>query len=280
MSPALHGRAASRAIAGGLALLAFLALPQPVRGTQEDGPETLRAVVRSTDGPVTFEFAARPGVWGDGRTWNVGFEEASPGTRCPGCTNGPIRITVQVNAGRETTLRSRVGGVPGVDPEHVALEDGRARNLGEVDPSTAAAYLLDLVERERPLMDGESKEEALQAAVSARGVRTEASLLRIARDRQQVEDVRKAALFWAAHEAGARAANAIEEVAVADDEETEVQEAAVFALSRLPGRRGTDALLRVARENRNPEIVRTTYFWLGQTDDPRALALFEEILSD
>jgi len=105
-------------------------------------------------------------------------------------------------------------------------------------------------------------------------------VLAVAQDRSQASDVRKAALFWSAHEAGGRAAAAIEDIAVASDEETDVQEAAVFALTQLPDDRGTDALLRLARENRNPEIVRTVYFWLGQSEDPRVYALFEEVLLD
>jgi hypothetical protein len=52
----------------------------------------------------------------------------------------------------------------------------------------------------------------------------------------------------------------------------------VFALTQLPGDRATDVLLRVARENRNPRLLPTVYFWLGQTDDPRAAALFEDVL--
>ncbi len=147
-------------------------------------------------------------------------------------------------------------------------------------PAAAADYLLELVERDGREPDPESREEALQAAVSARGVEVWPRILAVAQDRSRASDVRKAALFWSAHEAGGRAADAIVDIAVASDEETEVQEAAVFALTQLPGDRGTDALLRLARENRNPEIVQTVYFWLGQSDDPRVIALFEEVLLD
>jgi hypothetical protein len=41
---------------------------------------------------------------------------------------------------------------------------------------------------------------------------------------------------------------------------------------------GTDALLRLARENRNPRIIQSIFFWLGQSDDPRAVELFEDVL--
>jgi HEAT repeat protein len=39
------------------------------------------------------------------------------------------------------------------------------------------------------------------------------------------------------------------------------------------------ALINVARSNRSPAIRKSALFWLGQTNDPRAIALFEEILT-
>jgi len=38
-------------------------------------------------------------------------------------------------------------------------------------------------------------------------------------------------------------------------------------------------LIRIARTHRNPELRRKAIFWLGQSEDPRALALFEELLT-
>jgi len=39
------------------------------------------------------------------------------------------------------------------------------------------------------------------------------------------------------------------------------------------------ALMEVARTNRDPRLRKSAIFWLGQTDDPRALAYFEEVLT-
>lgn len=55
-----------------------------------------------------------------------------------------------------------------------------------------------------------------------------------------------------------------------------VREQAVFALSRLED--GTGWLLKLLRSNRDPETTRRALFWLGQSDDPRALAEIEKIL--
>jgi len=43
---------------------------------------------------------------------------------------------------------------------------------------------------------------------------------------------------------------------------------------------GVPALIQIARNNKDREVRRKALFWLGQTNDPRALALFEEINED
>jgi HEAT repeat protein len=57
-----------------------------------------------------------------------------------------------------------------------------------------------------------------------------------------------------------------------------VQEHAVFALSQLPDKEGVPILIRVAQTHDSPSVRKKAMFWLGQSDDPRVLALFEEIL--
>ena len=62
------------------------------------------------------------------------------------------------------------------------------------------------------------------------------------------------------------------------DEDREVRKHAVFALSQRPREEAVPELVRIARTHRDPEIRKTAMFWLGQSGDPRAIALFEEIL--
>ena len=52
----------------------------------------------------------------------------------------------------------------------------------------------------------------------------------------------------------------------------------MFALSQLPRDESVRRLIDVARTNRNPEVRKQAMFWLGQSQDPRALAFFEEVL--
>ena len=52
----------------------------------------------------------------------------------------------------------------------------------------------------------------------------------------------------------------------------------MFALSQRPPEEGVPALIRIARTNQHPELRKTALFWLGQSEDPRAISLFEELL--
>src|SRR5437867_1820401 len=63
------------------------------------------------------------------------------------------------------------------------------------------------------------------------------------------------------------------------DLERDVKEQAVFALSQQPRDAGVPALIRIARSHPEPGVRRKALFWLGQSGDPRALALFEELLT-
>jgi hypothetical protein len=90
--------------------------------------------------------------------------------------------------------------------------------------------------------------------------------------------VRGQALFWLAHKAGQRAVGTIT-TAIADDPDTEVKKKAVFALSQLPKNEGVPKLIEVAQNNHNREVRKQAMFWLGQSNDPRALAFFEQVLS-
>jgi hypothetical protein len=90
--------------------------------------------------------------------------------------------------------------------------------------------------------------------------------------------VRGQALFWLAQKAGKRAAATITE-AIENDPETDVKKHAIFALSQLPKDEGVPLLIQVARTNGNPAVRKQAMFWLGQSQDPRALAFFEQILS-
>ena len=46
-----------------------------------------------------------------------------------------------------------------------------------------------------------------------------------------------------------------------------------------PKDEGIPALMNVVRTSRDPELRKKALFWLGQSNDPRALELIEELLA-
>ncbi|MGH9592230.1 MAG: HEAT repeat domain-containing protein, partial [Bryobacteraceae bacterium] len=102
-------------------------------------------------------------------------------------------------------------------------------------------------------------------------------LIRMAKEDESTK-VRGQALFWLAQKAGQRAAGAITE-AIENDPDTDVKKRAVFALSQLPKDQGVPMLIQVAKTNKNPVVRKQSMFWLGQSNDPRALAFFEDVLT-
>ena len=66
--------------------------------------------------------------------------------------------------------------------------------------------------------------------------------------------------------------------AIERDPDTDVKKKAVFALQQLPDGEGVPMLIQVARTNKNPAVRKQAMFWLGQSNDPRALAFFEQVL--
>jgi hypothetical protein len=147
--------------------------------------------------------------------------------------------------------------------------------LPDVAPADSAAFLsglLDDPERERRLLDEVLMALSVHADPAALG-----HMIRAGR-RHPSSRVRSQALFWLAQKAGRKATETIER-AVAEDPESQVRQQAVFALSQLPRDQGVPRLIDLARSHRDPNVREKAMFWLGQSEDPRALAFFEQILT-
>lgn len=242
-----------------------------------------RRVAGAPDGAVRFSFAARPGVYGNGRniiSWdcrngncrnrqvNGNYSDMDSDDWSSECDSGPVRIALTVRSGRVTDLRTYVGG------EWRTAATGT--DLGTVGAREAATYLLGLA---RDSMVGRPAEKAIFPAVLADSVTLWPDLLKLARDARISRKVRRSAVFWVGQAAGDAATRGLTDLVDDRGTDREVRETAVFALSQRPKDEGVPALIRIARENRDPELRRKAIFWLGQSDDPRALTLFEELLT-
>ena len=112
------------------------------------------------------------------------------------------------------------------------------------------------------------------------------TLLVIARDSQNLpRATRLDAAFWLSRFAEAAIGGEHRDLVTddsADDARNEGEDGlrnhAVFVLSQLPRREGLPALLEIVRSNHDRKVRRQALFWLGQSGDARALALFESLL--
>jgi hypothetical protein len=265
-------------VTGRLALaLAWLAGPAA-------GQRLVDRIAAAPDGTVRMSFAARAGVCGNGRNvialechggscgrqtvWNdgrfVGNEVEYD------CDAGPVRVSLTVRRGHVEALRTYVGGRWVTPPTSAAVTD-----LGTPSAREAVDFLLDLAARE----DGRVGEEAILPATLADSVTVWPTLLTLARNDRVPRRTRRQAVFWLGQAAGAVATRGLSALLDDDGVERDVKEQAVFALSQQPHGDGVPALIRVARSHPDRELRRKALFWLGQSDDPRALALFEELLT-
>jgi hypothetical protein len=89
--------------------------------------------------------------------------------------------------------------------------------------------------------------------------------------------VRGQALFWIGQKAGERAVGTLAR-AVESDPDVEVRTRAVFAISQLPKDEAVPRLIALAESHRDREVRQQAMFWLGQSRDPRALTVFQQVL--
>jgi HEAT repeat protein len=134
-----------------------------------------------------------------------------------------------------------------------------------------AAWLRGLYAR---LRDDGLKEKVLFSLSQMRGFGNDRWLLAQAGDASQPGEVRKKALFWAA-QTGASIADIMAVYNGSHDED--VREQVVFVLSQRGGE-GLDRLIDIARHDPDRRMRSKAVFWLGQSNDPRATRVIQEVI--
>jgi len=223
-------------------------------------------VQRAGDGTVRMSFAAREGVCSRG-PGSITIMDDDDDEWETDCERGPVRVSLRMRGGRVAESETYVGG---------RWRAGRDRvtDLGLVPAQEAADLLLALA----PQVGDDDGGELVTAATLADSVVVWPQLLRMARDTKVGEGTRRQAVFWLGQAAGDQAAKGLDSIAADGTGDIEIRKQAVFALSQRPADEGVPILIRIARSNRHRELRKTALFWLGQSEDPRALTLFEEIL--
>jgi hypothetical protein len=185
--------------------------------------------------------------------------------------SGEMEIYARVEGGRVTSLLlASESCAVAMDGERVAILDG-------ADAARGVALLADIA-RKPTSGKGEDLAEKALAAIAHHSAREVPAAIQaiVAISREATDpDQRAHALFWLSQTDEPRAAALIRE-AIARDPDAEVREQGVFALSQLDD--ATDQLMAVLRESRDQRVKRQALFWLGQSDDPRALAEIERVL--
>jgi hypothetical protein len=215
------------------------------------------------DGTARLSFAARPGVCQDAAHHSIADHGSTEWE--PACERQLVRVALRIRDGNTVAVRTYVGGR--------WRAASSAHDLGMVPANAAASYLLRLAGQSRAI----SGDPVLPATL-ADSVVIWPSLLALARADKVPQDRRRSAIFWLGQAAGDSVAGALDSIVLDHSGTRELRKHAVFALSQRSPDEAVPALIRIARTNRDPELRRAALFWLGQSNDPRALEVFEEIL--
>ncbi|MFL5508481.1 MAG: HEAT repeat domain-containing protein [Gemmatimonadaceae bacterium] len=260
-----------------VAIVAFAAL---AGATAASAQSIASQVARVSNGTVRMSFSTRPGICGSGNsisyggrgrgrtTWGNDWESSRDVEWESDCSVGPGRVVIDRRNGEIADLRFYVGGR--WRPAAADVVD-----LGMVPARAAADYLVSIARTER----GSMGEKAILPSTLADSAEVWPELIRIARNSDIPRSTRTSAVFWLGQAAGDAATRGLNDIVVDNGVDREVREQAVFALSQRPREQAVPALIAVARTNKDPEIRKKALFWLGQSNDPRALDLFEELLT-
>lgn len=256
-----------------LATLAAAVLPLT------SGAQSLaRRVADAADGTVQFTFASHRGVCGDGATYvrdGLGDDSriydggnfsgrSHGGTDWPPCESGPVRVVAQLSGGEVIRLHTFAG-----PPSDRTARD--VHDVGIVSVNDAVSFLSSLVQQAR----GRASSDAVLPIILADSVSPWPILLRFARDERLPRNVRSTVAFWLSRGAAAKLGVGGRD----DDANDDVRASAVFALSQQPKEVAIPQLIELARHSPHPAARAQALFWLGQSGDPRATDVFEEILS-
>jgi len=240
------------------ALTTLTALSVPAQG------QSLAERAQVRNGEVRFSYATRPEVCGSGQ--NIHVVHSTDDWESD-CQHGPARVVLEWRNGTLVDVDTYVGGRWRAPGQGVV-------DLGMVSAPAAADMLLDLAGR----LPGNAADDLIFPATIADSAEVWPRLIAIAKNDRVPRGTRKNAVFWLGQAAGDRAVADLGGLVSDQNEDREIQEQAVFALSQLRNGGGVPSLLEIARSHQDAKVRKTAMFWLGQSNDPRAIALFEEIL--
>jgi hypothetical protein len=228
--------------------------------------DLIHRVAGMNEAGIRLSFAARPGVCGNGDRGITILDNEDSEDWVGDCDRSPVRVALRIRSGRVIQASTHVGG-------HWRPAAAGTSDLGTLPARDAASALLALAEHAQ-----DDAGNLIMAATLADSATVWPTLARMARDTSLPSETRKQAVFWLGQAAGGAATRGLDSIARDTTGDIEVRKHAIFALSQRPASEAVPVLIDIARTNRHPELRKTALFWLGQSEDPRAIALFEEIL--
>ncbi|MEO7363339.1 MAG: HEAT repeat domain-containing protein [Gemmatimonadaceae bacterium] len=224
-------------------------------------------VANAPDGRVQFNYPARDGTCGDGRSYmrlNWGttsneFYGNYNGASMPDCAKGPARVVLELAA--KTVIRVNTFVGPVEKPEGVT-------DLGAVSAKDASDYLLGLAAKAEGSVSG----NAIMPAMIADGVDNQPALLAIARDQSRARETRRSAISYLSRDGRTPASIAQPLLAIVNDESDNqsVRQQALRTLSRLDGGAGIPEVIRLAGDRQGGWVAREALSALAQSGDPRS----------
>jgi HEAT repeat protein len=144
--------------------------------------------------------------------------------------------------------------------------------LGQSGHEENAAFLRALYAK---LTNEELKKKVLFALAQMGSAESGKWLVEIARTPSEGLELRKQALFWAGQSGVPTAELASTYSSVGD---RAMREYLLFVLSQRGDRAASDKLVDIAKRDPDGELRKKALFWLGQTHDPRAAEMLQEII--
>ena len=248
--------------AAGIALIVSAAGSASAQSTVE------RRISGAPAGNVTFHFASRADVCGDGRTYiradDSWWGSVNDGVRSMECERGPIRVLLTRDGSEIIRISTYAGPV---------AEEPGATNLGAVPAADAAAWLLGIAGR----IDGRPGREAIMPAALADSAKVTRELLAIARNVDRSRELRRTALSWIVRRRGEVGELSGEEVSrtlvtIARDENEvrTVREQALSSLSRLESPSSFQALVDMTTGTTEAWLAKRAVESMAGSGDPRA----------
>ncbi len=247
------------------ALAALLAAPALA------GAQALASRVDAApDGRVQFNFPARVGVCGNGRSWIQTGPNSYSGSfygdswRAEPCVPGPVRVVIDRADKLALSVQTYVG------PADSTLRG--VTDLGHVSGQAAADYLLSLSAK----VDGRAGRDALMPAMLADSANTSVQLVAIAKNTALPRETRRSALSYMG-----RSTDGMQTIPVAVTEpilaiardETDnqsVRQQGLAVLGRLDHGAGIEPLIQLSQQNQSTWLAKESMSALARSGDPRA----------